>query len=57
MAFFDWDGDGKRDILDDFLEYNLFKACMEDDDKNESIFDSDDDFAEYDEFMDDLDEE
>ena len=46
-SIFDWDGDGKRDILDDFLEYNLCKACMEDDDKNESIFDSDDDFVTY----------
>lgn len=57
MAFFDWNRNGKLDAQDMFLEYNIFKACTEDDDDNENIFDSDDDFEEYDEFLDELDEE
>ena len=57
MAFFDWNRNGKIDAQDMFLEYNIFKACTEDDDDNENIFDSDGDFEEYDEFLDDLDGE
>ena len=57
MAFFDWNKDGKIDMQDAFLEYNIFKACTEDECDNEELFDSDDDFEEYDEFFDDLDEE
>ncbi len=56
MAFFDWDGNGKIDAQDMFLEYNIFKACTEDFDENENTFDSDDDFEEYDEFLDDMEE-
>ena len=33
------------------LEYNIFKACTEDEDDNDELFDSDDDFEEYDEFL------
>ena len=57
MAFFDWNKDGKIDMQDAFLEYNIFKACTEDEDDNDELFDSEDDFEEYDEFFDDLDEE
>ena len=57
MAFLDWNGNGKIDAQDMFLEYNIFKACTEDEYDNEELFDSDDDFEEYDEFLDDLDEE
>ena len=57
MAFFDWNKDGKIDMQDAFLEYNIFKACTEDEFDNEELFDSDDDFEEYDEFLDELDEE
>ena len=53
MAFFDWNRNGKIDAQDMFLEYNIFKACTED--ESEDIFDSDDDFEEYDEFLDELD--
>ena len=56
MAFFDWNRDGKIDMQDAFLEYNIFRACTEDE-ENVDLFDSDDDFEEYDEFLDDLDEE
>ena len=46
MAFFDWNKDGKIDVQDEFLEYNIFKACTED---NVDLFDDLDE--------DDLDEE
>ena len=55
MAFFDWNYDGKTDMQDEFLEYNIFKACTEDED-NDDLFDSDDEFNE-DDFFDDMDEE
>lgn len=58
MAFFDWNRNGKMDAQDMFLKYNIFKACTKkDDDEKEDMFDSDDDFEEYDEFLDDMDEE
>lgn len=57
MAFFDWNKDGKIDMQDAFLEYNIFKACTEDEDDNDELLDSDDDFEEYDDFLDDMDEE
>lgn len=57
MAFFDWNKDGKIDIQDAFLEYNIFKACTEDDYDNENIFNLDDGFDEDDDFFDDMDEE
>lgn len=57
MAFFDWNRNGKIDAQDMFLEYNIFKACTEGNDQNESLFDSDDCFEEYDEFLDDFDGE
>ena len=56
MAFFDWNRNGKIDAQDMFLEYNIFKACTEED-ENENIYYSDDDFEEYDEFLDDYDGE
>ena len=51
MAFFDWDMDGKKDWQDDFFEYNIYKECMEDNEKKENIFYS------ADGFLDDLDKE
>lgn len=57
MAFFDWNKDGKIDMQDAFLEYNIFEACTEDNDDNDDLFDSDDELDEYDEFLDDLGEE
>ena len=45
MAFFDWNRDGKIDMQDAFLEYNIYKACTKDED---DLFDSDDEFDEYD---------
>lgn len=57
MAFFDWNKNGKIDAQDMFLEYNIFKACTEDDDDNDDMFDSDDEFDEDDDFFDDMDED
>lgn len=25
MAFYDWNKDGKKDVQDDFIEYNIYK--------------------------------
>lgn len=30
MAFFDWNHDGKKDAVDDFIEYNIYEDCTED---------------------------
>lgn len=30
MAFYDWNKDGKKDIQDDFIEYNIYKECTKD---------------------------
>ncbi|MBQ2897847.1 MAG: hypothetical protein IJE46_05970 [Clostridia bacterium] len=51
MSFFDWDGNGKKDFMDEFIEFNVFMEYMKNDDKNENTFDSDDDL------FDNLDEE
>ncbi len=32
MAFFDWDGNGKKDIADDFIEYQIYEECTKDED-------------------------
>ena len=47
MAFFDWNKDGKLDMQDEFLEYNIFKACTED--KDDDLSDSDEEFDDMDE--------
>ena len=31
MAFFDWDGDGKKDLFDDIVEYNIYKQSTKND--------------------------
>ena len=33
MAFYDWNHNGKKDLQDDYLEYNIYKKCTEDQDK------------------------
>lgn len=25
MAFYDWNQDGKKDLIDDYIEYNIYK--------------------------------
>lgn len=34
MAFYDWNNNGKKDIQDDFIEYNIYKKCTNDDSSN-----------------------
>ena len=29
MAFYDWNGDGKKDFADDYMEYNIYKRSTE----------------------------
>ena len=29
MAFYDWNGDGKKDFTDDYIEYNIYKRSVE----------------------------
>ena len=51
MALFDWNMDGKKDMFDSFLEYQIYNECMKDD----SDHDDDSDY-EYDYLFDDLDD-
>jgi hypothetical protein len=32
MAFVDWNGNGKHDIQDDFIEYQMYHDCMDNND-------------------------
>lgn len=34
MAFYDWNRNGKKDLQDDYIEYNIYKQCMENDNDN-----------------------
>ena len=57
MSFFDWNGDGKKDWQDDFLEYGAYRYStknMNDDDDDDNFFDDDDD---DDNFFDDDDDD
>lgn len=62
MAFFDWDHNGKKDLIDDIIEYNVYRDVMGlDEDEKEKTYDTfhseygeydndeldDDDFDEY----------
>lgn len=29
MAFYDWNKDGKKDVQDDFIEYNIYKQSTQ----------------------------
>ena len=31
MAMHDWNGNGKNDVADDWIEYNIYQECMKDD--------------------------
>ena len=37
MAFNDWDGDGKNTFADDFIEYQIYKETMGEDDDDFSL--------------------
>lgn len=32
MALYDWNHDGKKDFVDDYLEYNIYNECTKDND-------------------------
>lgn len=34
MAFFDWNKDGKKDVQDDFIEYNIYKQSTQNNSNN-----------------------
>ena len=36
MSLYDWNGDGKKDLSDDYIEYNIYNEVMNDDDENSS---------------------
>ena len=40
MAFYDWNKDGKKDFVDDYIEYNIYKECTKDDDNGNSYSNS-----------------
>lgn len=34
MAFYDWNKDGKKDVQDDFIEYNIYKQSTQNNNNN-----------------------
>lgn len=34
MAFYDWNGNGKNDLEDDLIEYNIYKNCTDNNNSN-----------------------
>ena len=34
MAFYDWNRDGKKDVQDDFIEYNIYKQSTQNNNNN-----------------------
>ncbi len=28
MALYDWNRNGKKDVVDDYIEYQIYKECM-----------------------------
>ena len=36
MAFYDWNHNGKKDVQDDFIEYNIYKKSTENNNNNYS---------------------
>lgn len=34
MVFYDWNRDGKKDMVDDYLEYNIYKESTKDNDSS-----------------------
>ena len=34
MAFFDWNKDGKKEVQDDFIEYNIYKQSTQNNSNN-----------------------
>ena len=45
MSIFDWNGDGKKDIWDSAIEYEIYKQMFEEEDeKDPDSLDDEDDF-------------
>lgn len=36
MAFYDWNKDSKKDVADDFIEYNIYKQSTQNNNNNNS---------------------
>ena len=49
MAFRDWNGDGKKDWIDDTIEYKIYKMYKENQELKKQQKDNFDDFPTYDE--------
>jgi len=43
MAIFDWNGDGKKDIWDTAIEYEIYKQMFGEDEEKDSDEDGEDD--------------
>ncbi|MBR2278354.1 MAG: hypothetical protein IJ872_03975 [Eubacterium sp.] len=41
MSLLDWNGDGKKDIWDTAIEYQIYKSIFEKDDDENDSYDSD----------------
>lgn len=37
MAFYDWNKDGKKDVQNDFIEYNIYKQSTQNNNNNNYI--------------------
>ena len=38
MAFYDWNHDGKKDMVDDFIEYHVYKDCMKSENRSSNSY-------------------
>ena len=38
MAFYDWNHDGKKDMVDDFIEYQVYKDCMKPENRSSNSY-------------------
>lgn len=38
MAFYDWNKDGKKDVQDDFIEYNIYKQSTQNNNNNNNNY-------------------
>ena len=38
MSFYDWNHDGKKDFVDDYLEYNIYKESTENNSSGSGFF-------------------
>ena len=43
MAFYDWNGDGEMDAVDDFIEYQIYDDCLGEREEEENDWCDEDD--------------